>query len=281
MTLKSIHIFCLSFLIIGITSCQVKQTLQDSTNEKNIDVEYLITGTFKNIEIDKLGNLYLINNRNEIFKYSSDLELLFKNSYNKYGAISHVDVSNPQKTLIYFSDFQYVLFLDNTLSEIKNLNLEDLGFWDIKAVSLSIDNQIWIYDPVNFKLIKINDNGEVLMSSNEQFTGELDQELRLHAWDNEVFLFSKNKLLIFSDFGELKKTESIENLNLQIIENYYLILQEGQLIGIESKIEMLESEYIDLKRFSEPALDFFLAKDKLFVLDKNGVYAEKAEFSNQ
>jgi len=268
-------------LIIGITSCQVKQTIQDTTSQKNTDIEYLIKGAYKNIEIDKLGNLYLINNRNEILKYSSDLELLFKNSYNKYGAISHVDVSNPQKTLIYFSDFQYVLFLDNTLSEIKNLNLEDLGFWDVKAVSLSMDNQIWIYDPVNFKLIKVNDNGKILLSSNEQFTGDLDQELRLLAKDNEVYLFSKNKLLIFSDFGELKRTENIENLNLQIIDNYYLILQLGQLLAIESKIEMLETEYMNLKKFSEPALDFFLAKDKLYVLDKNGLYSEKADFSNQ
>ena len=129
--------------------------------------EYLIKGDFKIFEMDNLGDLYLLNNRNQLLKFNVEGVLRFEFSLNGLGEISNIDVSNPQKILLYYPQYQNIVIVDNTLSEIKRLNLEELGYWDIQAVAVSKDNNIWIHDPINHHMLKIDPSGGVQLSSNE------------------------------------------------------------------------------------------------------------------
>ena len=63
------------------------------------------------VEIDAFGNVYVINAM-QISKYNA-LGILQKSfSVKRYGKIDFVDASNPLKILVYYKDFQQVLFLD-------------------------------------------------------------------------------------------------------------------------------------------------------------------------
>lgn len=280
MYFKSISILFFFFVGIALTSCQTKQKVLDKVEFENPDIDYIVKGSFSEFEVDNLGDIYVFNERNEIQKFDSEGNFLFKNSFNKYGKISYLDVSNPQKILIYFSDFQYVIFLDNTLSEIKLLNLEEFGFWDIKAVCLSNDNFIWIYDPVNFKLIKINDMGMELLSSNEEYFRDLNSELNLYARENEVLLFSEDEILIFSDFGQFHKSEKLQNSRLQFFDGHFVYLQNNIVKARNRKVEMLDSPENKLLELNQKHSDFQLTADGLFLLNKSGVYFEDLDFSN-
>ena len=239
---------------------------------------YSIKGDFNIIETDNLGKIYLVSDNNELLQYDQDYNLLYKFSVNTLGSISSIDVSNPQKILIYYPDFQFIVFVDNTLSEIKRLNLESMGFWDIQGVGLSNDNLIWIYDPVNYKMIKIEESGKVRLSSNEAFFGDLDDIFapKVYAEDSNVFLYSESEVMLFDLFGQHLKTMPVPNQALQFFENQIVALENNKLKLIPIKLETFgtendiyfESENINIK-------DFSIREKTLYLLDNQGVIVKE------
>jgi|GEM_PF-990906 len=261
---------------ISAVSCQSTKDsrLTDYTETEAPENNYVINGKYTQLSIDKLGNIYLLNEKNEIFKYDQNYKLLFKNSFNTKGEISHVDVSNPQKLLVYFSDFQYILFLDNTLSEIKNLNLEELSYWDIQAVGQSVDNQIWIYDPVNHKLIKINDLGVTQLSSNELFSDVIEGSTppRIIARGNNVYLYTDQEIMVFNIFGELLKTHMIYNIGIQFLESHLIYNTGTELKARKTKLVTMVDSDPSIIEANKDILDFYLDKSyQVFTLYNNGL----------
>lgn len=260
-------------LCISIASCQVKQEAAEQQEQRN--AKYIIPGDFKDMEVDRLGFIYLINYKNEIFKYDEYFKLLFKTSYNTLGTIDYIDVSNPQKVLVYHSDFQNVLFLDNTLSQINTLNLESLGFWNIGTVAPSNDNLIWIYDPVNYKLIKINENGKEQLSSNELFSGGIQgrNSPRIISRDDKIYLFTEEQLMIFNIFGDFDKAINLSNNGIQFFSSDIVYNKENQLYSRSTKVEFITSEDQLLYQYDHDIRDFYLNKDNtIYTLDSSGVF---------
>lgn len=268
------NIILATALCLSLVSCQIRSTLAQSSNA-SIDDNYVIKGDFTNMKVDKLGDIYLINKKSEILKYDENYNLLFRNSYNTQGRISHIDVSNPQKILVYFSDFQKILFLDNTLSEIKFLNLESLGYWNIQAVAPSVDNLIWIYDPVDYKLIKINDNGNVLLNSNELYSEGIGGNVQpgIIARDDRVYLYTESEILVFNIFGELLKRLSINSSSLQYLNSNIIYLQNKNLMVRNTKTEFITDADRKLFQYEGEVSDFYLdKKNQLFSLDRTGLF---------
>lgn len=269
---RFIILLCIN-LFITMASCQGTKTVtavSDTASLKN----YQITGSFSKMEVDKLGNIYLVDIKNKIYKYDSNFKLLFSNSYNTLGRISHVDVSNPQKIIVYFSDFQNLLFLDNTLSEIQVLNLEPLGYWNVQAVAPSVDNLVWIYDPVNFRLVKINESGKVLLNSNELYSGGItgDNTPVITARDDRIYLYTESQFMVFNIFGELIKTVDLENDGLQFLQNKVLYRQGGDIKVRDIKTEFLVDSDQLLYQIDDNVSRFYLdKKNQLFILDSGGV----------
>lgn len=262
-----------------MASCQIKNVTKQA-DVISISHDYMIKGSFTSMNIDKLGNIYFINKKNEILKYDDNYTLLFRNSYNTQGRISHIDVSNPQKILVYFSDFQRILFLDNTLSEIKFLNLESLGYWNIQAVAPSVDNLIWIYDPVNFKLVKINDIGKVLLSSNELYSGGIQgtSEPQIMARDDRVYLYTDEEIMVFNIFGELLKRVSLSNNGVQYLQSDIIYSDKNELKLRNIKTEFLTDADRVVHRYEEGVSCFYLNKqNQLFSLDNIGLYVTSLE----
>lgn len=260
-------------LFITIASCQGTKKVSDISTASN-SIDYQISGKYSRMDVDKLGNIYLVDSKNKIHKYDPNFKLLFSNSYNTLGRISHIDVSNPQKIIVYFSDFQNLLFLDNTLSEIKILNLEPLGYWNIQAVAPSVDNFVWIYDPVNFRLVKINESGKVLLNSNELYSGGItgDDVPVIMARDDRIYLYTESQFMIFNIFGELIKTVDLENEGLQFLQSKVIFKQGKELKVRDLKTEFLVDSDEMIYRIENDVIKFYLdKKNQLFVLDNNGV----------
>jgi len=258
----------LSLLFCFSLSCQTLKTSQPDLSEN-----YLITGEFDQIKVDKLGFIYLLNDNNELLKFDEDLNLKFKYSINSLGDLSTIDVSNPQKIILYFSDYQFVIFLDNTLSEIKRLNLESFGYWDIQCAALSNDNLIWIFDPVNFRLIKITGNGQLQLQSNELFfEDESFTTNKIFALENNVYLFSSERIVLFDSFGQELKTIILPNQQIQFLGDQFLVLNENKIFLKSFKVEFLEESNLPIYDFDkEKVVDFFYYKNSIFTLDGKGL----------
>ena len=101
-------LFFFSFL-----SFQIPNTKPQTTNFlliKNISIDA------KDIQTDRLGNLYIISKTNQLYKYDSRGNLLGTLNYKYLGNINFIDASNPFELYVFYKELNEVLFLDNNLS---------------------------------------------------------------------------------------------------------------------------------------------------------------------
>lgn len=152
---------------------------------------------------DQFGFYYEVKNT-EINKYAINGKLNCSYSNNILGVIASVDVSNPQKIVVYFKDFTKVLILDNTLSPTSEIiDLTRLELDETSLVCRSYNNGIWYYDPIRFELIRKDQELETTNSS-----GNLANALMINIqanylveYNNRLYLNDpKNGVLVFDNF---------------------------------------------------------------------------------
>ena len=61
---------------------------------------------------DPLGNLYLADEQN-IWMYNKNGDSLRAFNSRRFGEISFIDATDPYKILVYFQDYNLIIFLDN------------------------------------------------------------------------------------------------------------------------------------------------------------------------
>jgi hypothetical protein len=175
---------------------------------------------------DQFGFYYEVKNT-EINKYSKTGKLDCSYSNNILGVIASVDVSNPQKILVYFKDFTKVLILDNTLSPTSEIiDLTRLELDETSLVCRSYNDGVWYYDPVRFELIRKDQELETTNTS-----GNLANALMiniqgnyLEEYNNRLYLNDpKNGVLVFDNFGTYLKTIPLYGLLTFQVKDQFLI----------------------------------------------------------
>lgn len=181
------------------------------------DTPLHISFTEKNshVEVDAFGNIYVIND-NEIVKYNVDGVLQKKFSTKRYGKIDFVDAMNPLKVLVYYKDFQQILFLDNQLTASSNMiSLESLGHEQSSLVCSSSNNSFWIYDKQNNELCRFDSELKSLVKTGN-LKRILDVDIKpnyMQEHNNFVYLNCPNEgILVFDIYGTFYKTVPLKNL---------------------------------------------------------------------
>jgi len=185
------------------------------------------------IKTDGFGNIYVINN-DEISKFNTYGVAQKKYSTKRYGKIDLVDATNPLKILVYFKDFQQILFLDNQLTPSSDMiSLEKLGLEQTSLVCSSANNSFWIYDKQNNELSRFNSELKQLLK-----TGNLKQILGVDI--KPVFMKEHNSylylncpdegILIFDTYGTFNKTLPLKNLKeFSIVNGNIFYFEKGTL----------------------------------------------------
>ncbi len=134
-----------------------------------------------------------------------------------------MDVSNPLKILVYYKDFATVVLLDRFLSTRATIDLRRLGITQVKAVALSYDSNIWLYDEGEGKLKKLDENGNVLVESadlrlvfDEALSGVkiMDNNSQLYLYDNQLgwlifdYYTAFKKRLPFTDWTDVNANDN-------------------------------------------------------------------------
>ena len=114
------------------------------------------------------------------------------------------------------------MILDRFLSERGSLDLRKLNILQASAISISYDNNIWIFDAVDNRLKKIDDHGN-LMIQTEDLRGIFPKAIKpvkIINQNNIVYLYDPSEgVYLFDHFDSFQRKFPIKNwTNLNVID---------------------------------------------------------------
>ena len=278
---KKIHTFFLfAVIFISFTSCAQTRTVFDTANvqgtKSNSTFAYVsfIPGSYSFMEIDILGNIYLINERNQLkkIKPNGDSAAVY-NDVKQYGNPTLIDVSNPLKIPVYYKNYSTVVILDRFLTFRNSINFRKENIFKVKTLATSYDNNLWIFDEQDFKLKKINDEGLVLRETNDwrQIFDTVPTPSLIIDRENFVYLYDEKRgFYIFDYYGSFKT-------NLPFLNWKHAAVASGRLMGfVKDTLYSYELNSFNLKTYMLPAFfegytDIKAMNGKVYLLKKNGV----------
>ena len=224
------------------------------------------------MEADKVGNYYLIDSRGEIRKYTPDNELQYSFKNYNSGTVASVDVTNPHKIMVFFRDFQTLMLLDNTLSEIKTIKLDDSGYYT--AAGTSNDGNIWLYNSVRNTINKISYDGAVSLESIplRRFAPYNITDAKIIERENLLFINDANHgVLLYNNLGIFTRIIPLTGASkLQIDNNsiYYLDKASYQFSAYDLSLNK-EIVIFDLKDH-EPSMAL-ASRNYILLIKKNAL----------
>lgn len=276
-----LFILLASFCVVQV-SCAQSKTIASAEENKDLRLEndafkysQFIAGKYNGFEVDVYGNIFVVTPSNQLKKISptGDSISVF-NDVKRYGNPSLIDVSNPLKILLYYKNFATAVFLDRLLTLRGSLNFRTGNIFAAKAVATSYDNQIWLFDEQDFTLKKIDELGEVLLSSNDlrNQIGVTPFASTIIDRENVVYVYDSNQgFFLFDYYGAYKKTIAVigwENVNVS--GNVLYGFKEGKLCVYNTET-LLEKQFDLPKVFLENKM-LKAIDSKLYLLVENGIY---------
>lgn len=195
---------------------------QTSDNANFVLSAKISTGNISSFTVDNLGNLYALTPTGLLKKLNSRGDSLnVFNEVRRYGSVYQLDVTNPLKVLLYYKDFSTVIMLDRFLNRINTVDFRKAGIFQAKAVGLSYDNNVWIYDDQSARLKKISDDGKLMTETVDlrQVLSVMPSPEKIIDRDGFVYVYDPAKgLYVFDYYGALKNELPITQLtDLQVI----------------------------------------------------------------
>lgn len=256
--MKRILIF--TFCLINLTANS--QALTTLLNTK----KSLIADTF--IGIDDFQNLYYTQD-NILYKKSS--KKLFSYSNIDLGKLTSVNIQNPFKLILFYSDFNAAIILDNNLNELTqkiDFTKETL-FNNVDFVTGASQNNLWLFpDDNKLHLYDYQNNIEILQTQAMTFYDQEFIPLSIVSTYKNVWILSKNGVLEFNEYGVFIKKYSLEKIDL------IFPFQKGFIYIIDGSIfynDLMKSLAIPLDHEST-SNSIYVNNSNIFIFDGNQVY---------
>jgi hypothetical protein len=220
----------------------------------------------KIMETDRLGNIYLVSQTNQLYKYSSEGKLLSTLNYKYIGNITHVDASNPMEIYVFYQELNKIIYLDNNLAYRGETDLTNFGIGQASAVARAFDNGIWVFDVADMQLKKMDKNGENLQTSGnvKQFTDQNFQPV--YVFDNNDKVYVDDPLagvMVFDVFATYIKTIPIKGAKK------VKIIDEDLYYHSQSTLYRYNFKSLQTFNFSLPdsanILDVSIEKSRLYI----------------
>ena len=189
--------------------------------------------TARYFTVDKLQQVYLVDEDNAVYKYSPDGKELFYYNNNTRGTLGYIDVTDPFNLLLFYPELQAIATLDRTLNETGVLPLFSAGIVNATAIGLAIDNNVWVYDQANFQLKKVGQDGQVLLAS-DNLSAQLiqaPQATQLTAQNNMLYLNCPGQgIFVFDNFGQFHQLLPYEKVEeVQLLDGKVVMYEPNQV----------------------------------------------------
>lgn len=215
---KIFIIFGIHFFYLGFSQEKVIVPTLISTFELQAD-EF--------VDIDSFGYYYYI--QNNVFYKQKDKELFqYKNL--AMGKISHVDLQNPLKIVLFYEGFNSVVTLDNQLNETQIISFSKNATPIVaSAVGLASQNRLWVFDALTTQLGLYDFSKQVFQTLSQPFGNKIcfyQTSYNYFSWINE-----SGVIYTCDVFGKVLELSKVPNCKaVQFISNDVLLYQrENQL----------------------------------------------------
>jgi hypothetical protein len=148
---KWIHGLLISLMVAG---CASSQSLDKIGHDQSVI-----------IEIDQLGQLYVVEENGRLVKYSPQGDSLGIFFNKRLGRPTQLDILNPQKILLFYGETNQAVVLDRSLSSERIKSLEAMDQWQAMAIGWTRDQGVWVFSENEQRLIKTDPQGNEVLSS--------------------------------------------------------------------------------------------------------------------
>jgi len=253
------------FNILALVLLPLLMTAQDDSTFRHIKT---ITGDIVDFTVDNLDNIYIVNSKNQLRKYDMNGDSVGAfNDVRKFGKATFIDASNPLKVLLYYKDFTTVVVLDRFLNLRNSIDLRKQNIFQVKAVSQSYDNRIWLFDELENKLKKIDEDGKLMQETPDfrLLLGKAISPVKIFDENKYVYVYdSINGIYVFDYFGALKNNILIQQWqNLKVTGKY--------IFG--SRADSLYRYEISSFHYDEWKMPEQISKSKAFNFTSSRLYA--------
>ena len=282
------NLLILLWLGVMVSACSTGESLKETSARNtggNISADtlpssglkptYVINTPARDFTIDKVQQVYLITDRNEVIKHDPRGREVFRFNNNFLEDIGKLDPSNPFNVVLYYPEFLSVITLDSTMTKTGEFDLSNLNLIRVNALGSTNDNNVWLYDEVSFTLKKVNRSGEVLTES-------VNLNLKLGYSGKPNFLLERSNLvfvndpdygiLVFSNLGEYDSVLDIKGLQRFQVIGDFLIYQRGTKL-YQYHLKTFEERSIELPVSIHPGDQMLIQKSTLFVKRSDRVEA--------
>jgi hypothetical protein len=224
--------------------------------------------------LDNLNNLYILSTTGQLKKFNEAGDsIAVYNDVKRFGKIYSIDVINPLKILLYYKDFSTIVILDRLLSVRGSVDLRKQNIAQATAIGPSYDNNIWIFDAIDSKLKKIDENGNLLLETidfrtvfEESFTPQkiLDSYGLVHLYDSSV------GLLIFDHYGSFQKKYPLAKWqNINVFDKNIAGIHNNNIIMYNTS-NFMQKQYQFPSSFGS-FNQYIIGNSRLFTLSKDSV----------
>jgi hypothetical protein len=242
--------------------------------DSTFQLSRIFKGNFVDFSVDNLGNIYTVNTQNRLKKSNAAGDsLAVYNDVRQFGRMSYMDVTSPLKILLYYREFATIVMVDRYLNIINTIDLRKQNIFQARAIGLSYDNNVWVYDEQEAKLKKIDDSGNLLTQTTDirQFVDAVPDPVSIIDQNGLVYLFDESKgIYIFDHYGafqhqipiaDLRDFSVIDKNLLARNDQYFFRYETGGLNALQIPIP---ADYL-------PAIKICLRPDAVYVLKTNSL----------
>lgn len=219
------------------------------------------------LSVDELGNAYLVRQDNVLLKLSAAGDSLANFSSVSNGDISYLDVTNPLRLLVLYSDYAKLQILDRMLAPKNELNLRKVNLVNVNVIAASAEGFLWVYDQFNASLNKLDMELNAVISGYDlrPQLGERPAPVCLIEKERKVYMVDAALgVFVFDQFGSYLNTLELKGLQKVQIMGTQLIYRRDSVLYA-----------YDLQRFTEKQivlpgkdqlLDAALAGEQVYLL---------------
>lgn len=268
------RVITIFILLIVLTGCCYSSLLAQTDSSHAVSLVKTFNEGITDFTTDNLGNIYMVEGNNQIKKVNDKGDSIgIYNDIKKYGSICSIDASNPLKLIVFYKDFSTIAVLDRLLNKRNYIDLRRQNMPQIKLVTSSYDNNYWIFDELENKIKKIDDNGTVILESADlrQALENVPSPVAMFDKDGQLYLYDPTMgLLVFDYYGAKKNTlHLLQMQDLQVIDKNTITGRDS------SKIILYKPATFQMQSYKIfPNQDLYkkinFSADKIYCLTKEG-----------
>lgn len=168
--------------------------------------------------LDRRGNLYVADERNNLRQFSPDGQLLATYSPPLVGHTGSVEAWNAAKILVYYDDRQELLLLDRFLAPIGGTRFSEVidnGL--IRLATIAPDDNLWLLNESNLTLLQYSSGQQrvTVTTPLDVLLGRIKPDFRfLREYQNNLYLVDRvGGIWVFDNLGNFRKRLPITDVS--------------------------------------------------------------------